>query len=462
MRQEYFFTDSQINQIRDGAISILSEIGVKLGRRELVDKLAEKGFSTSGNFVRIDKKTALRKIESQKSGDTPPEKTGEKTLYAYSSHYANTYENIDGSFSEITAESNAAMGRFVANAAKIWPNLGVACPGNPQDMRPELRFLRQKVNSLIWCENYWPFEFYSMKTTPYVMALGEAAGRPINGTAIYVGSPLNISGESFDIALEYCDKFKWVGVSSMPSFGASTPLNLIAAYAQTLAETVGGAIIYEALTGVRASYSANLFPFDFYDMSLPFGTPENLLLQWTNKELAARINGGEYWGPDSADIHTNAPRCGIQACVEKASLSMAGAMLGATRFIGCGTLAMDELFSPAQLLLDLEMLGHVEKIANGMPNENFDGDLLAEVRGGLENSYILSDRTLDNMHGYIWKPSFFNRKSFGSYIKKPFPIEIEKAKVKAREIMNMPPVWKISDDLEIELERIFEAAEKGV
>jgi len=411
MRQEYFFTDSQINQIRDGAISILSEIGVKLGRRELVDKLAEKGFSTSGNFVRIDKKTALRKIESQKSGDTPPEKTGEKTLYAYSSHYANTYENIDGSFSEITAESNAAMGRFVANAAKIFPNISISCPGHPQDTPPELQFFRHAVNSFIWCKDYHPMEATSLKSAPYYYELCEAMGKPVSGVPIYVASPLNISGESFDIALEYAGRFKSVYVGSMPAFGVSTPLNLIAAYAQTLAETVGGAVVYEALTGVPAHYGVGIFAFDFYDTTLPFGTPEKLLLEWTNMEVSARVSGGEYWGPWSTDIHTNAPRCGIQACAEKASLITAGAVMGARHFHTAGTVAMDELFSPVQLLLDFEILAHAQKIADGMPNDNFDGDLLAEVREGLEKSYLMSDRTLDNMRGYIWRANLFSRET---------------------------------------------------
>jgi trimethylamine:corrinoid methyltransferase-like protein len=249
----------------------------------------------------------------------------------------------------------------------------------------------------------------------------------------------------------------------MPSLGANTPLNLVAAYAQTLAETVGGAIVYEALTGVQASYGTNIITFDFYDTSMPFGTPEKLLLEWANMEVGARVGGGEYSGKVwFTDIHTNAPRCGIQACVEKASLTMAGALMGATGFYTAGTLGMDELFSPVQLLLDMEMLAHTQKIVNGMPNDNFDGDLIAEIREGLENGYVMSDRTLDNMSDYVWRANFFARRTFGAYTNKPFTAEIEKAREKAQTIMNMPPAWKISDELESEAERIFEAAKKQI
>ena len=460
MNREYFFTDSQINQIRDGALAILSEIGVKLGRSELVDTLAAKGFRTSGNFVRIEKETALKKIESQKGEGNPPAKRPFSTSI---SAYSHTYENIDGSFSPITTESNAAMGRFVANTAKIlFPNISVSCPGHPENISPDLQFFRQVVNSFIWCEDFYPMEATSIKTAPYYFELCEIMGKPVSGVPIYVASPLNISGESLDIALKYSDRFNSVYVNSMPSYGANTPLNLVAAYAQTLAETVGGAIIYEDLTGVHASYGTNIFPFDFYDTSMPFGTPEKLLLEWTNMEVAARIGGGKYGGPWSTDIHTNAPRCGIQACIEKSSLITAGALMGATTFYCSGTLAMDELFSPVQLLLDIEAISHAQKIANGMINDDFDGDLLAEVRYGLENGYISSDRTLDNMRDYVWRANFFTRKTFGAYTSKPFPIEIEKAKEKVRMIMNMPPAWKISDELETEAERIFNSAKNYI
>ena len=453
---DYVFTDSQIEQIRDGALSILSEIGVKLGRQELIDKLAAIGFHVSGSFVHIDKKTALKKIQSQKGDCSPSVKQPFSTSL---SAYPHTYENIDGSFCKITTESNAAMGNFAANAARmLFPNTNVSCPGHPQDVAPELQFFRHAVNSFVWCKDYHPMETTSIKSALYYFELCENMGKPITGAPIYVASPLNISGESLDIAVKFSDRLNRVYVSSMPSFGVSTPLNLVAAYAQTLAETVGGAVIYEALTGVPAGYATNIFAFDFYDTTLPFGTPEKLLLEWTNMEVAAKVSGGEYGGPQSTDIHTNAPRCGIQACAEKASLITAGALLGATNFHTAGTLAMDEVFSPVQLLLDMEMIAHAQKIADGMPNENFDGDLLNEVREGLKNGYMMSDRTLDNMKNYIWRANYFTRKTFGSYINKPFPAEIEKARAKAEAIMNMPPVWKICDELEAEAERIYEAA----
>jgi trimethylamine:corrinoid methyltransferase-like protein len=344
----------------------------------------------------------------------------------------------------------------------MWPGLGSNCPGHPTDVHPDLQFFRQAINSFIWCEDFYSMEPVSAKIAPYQFEACEAMGRPITGLPIYVASPLNIAGESLDIAFANSAKLSSVWVNSMPSLGANTPLNIIAAYSQTIAETLGGAVLFEELTGVPAYFGTNLFTFDFYAMSMPFGTPEKLILEWMNMEVYARLGGGECKFVYSTDIHTNAICSGMQACVEKASLAMAGAMRGAQSFGCSGTLGMDELFSPVQLLIDLEMLNHIQHIIDGMPVEDFDGDLLEEVRAGIKAGYMGTDRTLDNFSRYQWHPRFFNRKSFGSYLQKSFPLEVERARDLANELAAKEPGWKLADDKSKQLEDIYKAAEKSL
>lgn len=454
------FSSEQIEQIREGAISILSQIGVKLTRPDLVEKMRRKGYRTEGAFVQFDRPEILGKIESQKGEDVPQPRV--RPFRTYASAYSHTYENRDGSYAPITNASNAAMGRFMQNTAQLWPGLGTNCPGHPVDTAPDLQFLRHAVNSFIWCKDFHSMEPVSVKIAPYQFELCAAFGKPMEGLPVYAASPLTIAGESFDILIANADKLTSAWVGSMPSLGANTPMNLVAAYAQTLAETVGGALVIEALTGIPTLYGTNLFTFDFYALTMPFGTPEKLLLEWTNAEVAGRIGGGVFNQVYSTDIHTNALRCGMQASVEKASLAMAGAMYGAQTFGCSGTLAMDELFSPVQLLLDLEMLGHIQRIMDGMPNDPFEGDLLAEVREGLKTGYIGSDRTLDNMYDYVWRAAFHTRQSFGAHLNTPVKAEVELAREKVQEIMAMPPAFYAGEDLEREAERIFGAAQKAL
>ena len=71
VKRDYFFTPGQIDAIREGALSILSEIGVKLGRGEWLDHLVKKGFKARGGYVLIEKPMALAKITSQKTSRKP-------------------------------------------------------------------------------------------------------------------------------------------------------------------------------------------------------------------------------------------------------------------------------------------------------------------------------------------------------------------------------------------------------
>lgn len=455
------FSDSQISQIREGAASILDNTGVRVPRKDLRERLKEKGFRINGEYVLIDKKRLFKQIECYSGDIEISERT--RPFVTYASAYSHTYEKIEGGgFETITTESNAAMGRFVNNASKIWTGLLPNCPGHPTDVHPDLQFFRHVINSFIWSENYHSMEPVSTKIAPYQFEACEAAGRPLTGLPIYVASPLTIAGESLDIAIANSHILSSVWVGSMPSFGANTPLNLVAAYAQTTAETAGGAIIFEELTGVPASFSANIFTFDFHAMSMPFGTPEKLILEWLNMDVAARLGGGKCKAVWSTDIHTNAVHSGMQACVEKASLAMAGALRGAQTFGCSGTLGMDELFSPVQLLIDLEMLEHVQHIVDGLPIDEFEGNLLEEVQEGIKSGYLGSDRTLDNYKRYQWYPHFFNRNTFGAYLNEQFPSEEEKARDMAHELMNKKYSWKLDEDTCRELENIYQKAEKSL
>ena len=97
-----------------------------------------------------------------------------------------------------------------------------------------------------------------------------------------------------------------------------------------------------------------------------------------------------------------------------------------------------------------------------MPNDAYDGDLIEEIRAGLDTGYFMSERTADNMLDYIWHSNFFTRKSFAAHLKQPGFTELERAKEKVKEIMKMVPAWRLDKDLEKEAERIYKAAAKNI
>jgi trimethylamine:corrinoid methyltransferase-like protein len=458
-----YFTSVQIEWILDNAARLLEEVGIAVKNNEYLQRLSKMGFKTEGDRVKIDRSRFNAQLEQSRAmsdSEFTPKKQGHFNTHI--SAYSNTYEKHDtGAFEPITDISNQKMGGFVSHLSKMYPGLASNCPGHPLEVPADLQFLRQAVNSYNWCEGFRSMEPVSLKIAPYQFEICEVMGTPYESLPIYLASPLILAGESFDIVMQNAHKLKSVWVGSMPSLGAVTPLNIPGAYAQTIAETLGCAVITQELTGLKTDLSNSIFYFDFRATSMPFGTPEKLVLEFMNTEVWSKIRGQKIH-IGSIDIHTNAPRAGIQAAVEKASLTMAGAMKGAKHFHTVGTIGMDEVFSPLQLVLDMEMLNHVEKIVEGIPVCDFDGDFIEEVRQGIISSYMQSDRTLNNYKDYNWNPRFFNRVSFETFVSQDLKDAEQKARDLITDLMKREPVWRLDELRAREIEALYEKAEKSL
>ena len=96
-------------------------------------------------------------------------------------------------------------------------------------------------------------------------------------------------------------------------------MNFTMGMAVVLAKVAGGAILVEAMTGLKSEIKPNLFPFDFRYLNLAFGSPEKLLFEQAAAELVAYIKEEE---PDysSANIHTWAKEPDARAAMEKGTM----------------------------------------------------------------------------------------------------------------------------------------------
>jgi len=247
------------------------------------------------------------------------------------------------------------------------------------------------------------------KSTPWVMEMAAALGRPIKSLPVYPASPLNLSGESLEKVLLLQDRLDSIYVANMPSPGSTAPVNLGDALAQAAAEVIGPAIIVREMTKLEVHWSFCLFPTDMRDLSMVFGSPENFLFHLISAEALAFLHG-DRWHPSAGNIHTMAKLPGAQACAEKASIMTAGALLGESWFGSVGALSLDEVFSAEQLVYDLEIRDHVQKLADGKPVSIDEKRCLAEIREGMaQGSFAGLDSTLESYKDLYWHPAVFER-----------------------------------------------------
>ena len=222
------------------------------------------------------------------------------------------------------------------------------------------------------------------------------------------------------MVLACLDRLEHISVSSMPSTGTSAPLHPFGALALAAAEVIGGMIAVKILTGKPVTCSVNIFPSDLREGSMVFGSPENMLFQM----LGADFNRFYGWnwglGPDNIHVMAKVPDC--QSAAEKAAIMTTGAFLGARHFSCAGTLSLDEIFSPEQLLVDCEIRDWVQRGLQGIwLGEEAVDDWLEEIRQGINGGFMRLDSTLDHYRAQAWYPERFLRGAIGPWMSQDQP-----------------------------------------
>ncbi|MGN0762282.1 MAG: trimethylamine methyltransferase family protein, partial [Aristaeellaceae bacterium] len=261
--------------------------------------------------------------------------------------------------------------------------------------------------------------------------------------------------------LAYAGRIERIKVTSMPALGCNAPLDIESALCLGLAESMGGAVVMERLTGLPCDFLVQLHPFDFWAVNFVYGTPETQLLS----EAAVDFNAALKGVPVSirrANIHVMAKLPGVQAAAEKSAMITAGVRNGAVRFSGLGTLSLDEIYSPLQLVLDMEMLEQAGRLRDGWPcEEPRDAEeMLERIREGMDAGYMSSDLTLDCLADCVWHSRLFTRYTLAEYQRRDEKEALEKAADLVARHEDCGPLYRPTRDMLREMKRICAAAWK--
>jgi trimethylamine:corrinoid methyltransferase-like protein len=200
-------------------------------------------------------------------------------------------------------------------------------------------------------------------------------------------SPLKMSDMDLDNLYDSADRGKEYPVRivgyGVPGIGS--PAGLAAGAALVMAENYGAAILLSAVfpgRKVHASVSAGGAT-DFRHCCYALGAPHAFAYRVVNAHLGAALAGRD---PRAgvrlkvANLHTGACLPDEQAAAEKMTAALLHALLGARQFECAGSLAIDDLFSLEQFILDREIAAHaVKTVLAGTPSA-----LMADLGGFFE------------------------------------------------------------------------------
>ncbi|MFB3882926.1 MAG: trimethylamine methyltransferase family protein [Armatimonadota bacterium] len=455
-------TLDQLSRIREAAIRVLREHGLRVLSPAALQAAAEAGLAVADGRLLFDRpmiETALPQPtappQPQQTRILPPAQL-ELTTCQYATYLHDLETDTVVPFTEARVVEAAKLVDVLSEEGVVG-----GAPGCPCDVPPLLQpVVQYKIQAECCRHGRVPVDAKWVRTMPYVMEMAEVLGHPIRHLPVYMISPLTLGGESLDAAMAFRDRLDAVHVANMSSVGASAPVLLFDALALGLAEVIGGTLAVQALTGLPASWSVAAVPFDLRGGAMSYGGPEHLLFRWACHEVKAAFRGLEPWS-NYGVIRTQAKLPGAQAAADKMAGLVSGALLGSCSFDGVGALSLEEVFSAEQAIVDCELRDYVQRLIGGIDGERGVAAATAEIAEGIYDGYLTLDSTLSRYRETYWLPKLWERRPLSGWIGAGAPDPRKRAKALAREKVKQH-CYELPAELRRPLERIHQRAQQDL
>jgi trimethylamine:corrinoid methyltransferase-like protein len=226
----------------------------------------------------------------------------------------------------------------------------------------------------------------------------------------FVISPLTLDHVALDLFWKFKDDPLLdvdASICPIPTGGMTAPLTAPGLLAQSLAESLGGWIVADRLgltdpdqlLPIRVDYG------DMRDLTVAYSLPENVMIQKLLQDLGEHFAG---YRLDWIYLDTNAKRADALAAVDRTAYLLMLGLAGFRHFfMGAGQLSMDEVFSPAQFIIDMEIGRYVQRILDGMKWGGRAEEIAKVVAEGVpEGNFLTHPSTLEALPDFFDSPLF--------------------------------------------------------
>ncbi len=240
-------------------------------------------------------------------------------------------------------------------------------------------------------------------------------------------------------------------INGEPTAGASGPVTLAGSAAVGNAEILSGIVINQLLEPGRPCIY-NLGLAHFLDMRTAIavtGAPENALFA-----DASAAMGRFYKLPSCSWVSTESMSVDGQAAMEKTFGWQAHTSAGVSLIWGVGQLESELTFSPAQAVIDNEILSVCRRYARGVniSDESLATDLVRDV--GIGGSFLDSDHTLEHFREELWEPTILWRNRREAWTTAGSLTLADAAKARADELIDTEPPCCLTEDQKRDLLKI--------
>ena len=409
------FTEADLEQMHRAALKVLFELGISVENSTALRLLVEAGVRVDGSRAYfhpefVEEHLHILKENWAKEAIIPKDIPDHLTFGV--GDMCQYYHNPHTDAIELMTTKNLVEASKIVHAMQT-RGLGSYVPGVPRDVPNQLQALVEyRIGAEFLTGEPTLDTLHPPEALPYLFELAEIMGHPLRSTNIFSVSPLRLSGYEFDIAVSYRDHWQSFSVTTYPAAGVSAPIHFRAAWVLSIAEALGGAVTMHIVSGGKPiTFSVGMFPFDLRTITIVGGMPECIWMYW------ARAQIDRFYNPNvgySMMLGTQAKRPGLQAGLEKGMAGAFGAMTGCDDFHYIGVLSFDDIFSPEQMLADIELCDALDHLKRGIPRQDPEA-WLDTIQEGLEGGYLKADSTLDHYQEAYWQPSLMDRLSWHTF-----------------------------------------------
>lgn len=186
--------------------------------------------------------------------------------------------------------------------------------------------------------------------------------------------------------------------------GATGPVTLAGALAQSSAEILSGLVVHQLeQPGAPVISGSSILPMDLRSGGIAYGSPEYSLACLGAVDYFREIGVPTWFGAGCSDAHT----VDTQAAAEAATGLQAAALSGTSLAHNLGFLSAGKTGSLEMLVLGDELAGAAKRFAAGFAVDKETLAVEVTRRAYADRSFLMDEHTLTHMRGALRRPSFF-------------------------------------------------------
>ena len=216
-----------------------------------------------------------------------------------------------------------------------------------------------------------PFDYLDQVQTPFLYDMYQVMDKPfvIN---INLTDTMAVSHIDIDIFMRFYPHWKrnpdsvaWYHICDYAMTGVSKPITATGTVALYIAHLFGTYILFNLFDPeVKMPFGISAgMPVDLNNMGWAFGSPRGHLYAYLTARVLPALCGVDPGLYRRAGVNMDSNSCAVdeRAGMEKMASTLTAAFQGVRQFSGAGNLAIDDLFSGVQFVIDVEIVNYVRE-----------------------------------------------------------------------------------------------------